>query len=208
MKTIISLSDTHSREENIILKHSADIIITAGDFTTNNTGDGIFNYLDWYSQLDIQYKIIVSGNSDGEFIEDNRKEFLQYCDYLNIIYLEDSSVIIDGIKIYGTPWTIAYSDNQGFGLKNDKKLYKKYKKIPLDTDILITHNPAYGILDMTKKYSNVGSKSLLKVIKKLDNLKIHFFGHIHEQSGIRFINNTQFVNCAYNKEQPYKIILL
>jgi Icc-related predicted phosphoesterase len=57
-----------------------------------------------------------------------------------------------------------------------------YARIPEDTDILITHSPAYGILDFDDNI-NYGSVEILERLAML-NLKAHLFGHIHAQHGI------------------------
>jgi Icc-related predicted phosphoesterase len=76
-------------------------------------------------------------------------------------------------------------------MKNDDMLDSYWDMIPSDTDVLITHGPAYGIADeVLKVYStnsanidkHVGSKTLLHKIQTL-NLKYHLFGHIHECYG-------------------------
>jgi len=208
MKRIIGISDTHTKEKNIIISHQADIIITAGDITLlEDYKKGIYDYLEWYSTLNIKHKIYVSGNSDGMYIQENLEEFEAYCKSKNIIFLNDSSVVIDGIKIYGTPWTKAFSINRGYGCEDDEELRIKYNKIPEDVEILITHNPPFKILDFANYYAcHVGSEALLEKINTLKNLKLHFFGHVHDESGIKSIKQTTFVNCAYNEKIPYKFL--
>ena len=66
--------------------------------------------------------------------------------------------------------------------------------IPKDTDVLITHSPAYGILDFDDNI-HYGSEELLDKISTL-SLKAHLFGHIHAQYGIDIISNTLFSNGA------------
>lgn len=60
---------------------------------------------------------------------------------------------------------------------------------------MLTHTPPYGILDdlLERKQENeidahVGCKDLLEVIRKrLLKLKLHCFGHIHDNYGVRLI---------------------
>jgi hypothetical protein len=42
-----------------------------------------------------------------------------------------------------------------------------WDKIPADTDVLITHGPPYGILDLTYDDEKVGCEELMKVILKI-----------------------------------------
>ena len=60
---------------------------------------------------------------------------------------------------------------------------RNYVRIPADTDILITHSPAYGILDFDDGI-NYGSEEILERLPSLHNLKAHLFGHIHAQHGM------------------------
>ena len=54
-----------------------------------------------------------------------------------------------------------------------------------DVDVLTTHGPPMGILD--KVYNaNVGDEALLNKTKQLKKLKLHCFGHIH--------NNYEYIN--------------
>ena len=57
-------------------------------------------------------------------------------------YLEDSSKTLFGLKIYGAPWQ-PYFFNWAFQLSRGKELNEKWKLIPKDTDILLTHGPPY-----------------------------------------------------------------
>jgi Icc-related predicted phosphoesterase len=67
-------------------------------------------------------------------------------------------------------------------MKARGKIYMVWDQIPEDTDILITHGPPKGILDLTYRRDNAvdvcGDSSLLKRVMKLD-LKLMCFGHIH-----------------------------
>ena len=71
---------------------------------------------------------------------------------------------------------------------------RNYAKIPTDIDILITHSPAYGILDLDDGI-NDGSEEILSKLAEL-NLKAHLFGHIHRQHGITKQNGIIFSNGA------------
>lgn len=60
---------------------------------------------------------------------------------------------------------------------------RNFARIPEDADILITHSPAYGILDFDDGI-NYGSEEILERLPSIHNLKAHLFGHIHAQHGI------------------------
>ena len=72
---------------------------------------------------------------------------------------------------------------------------RNYARIPADPDILITHCPAYGILDFDDGI-NYGSEEILERLPSFPNLKAHLFGHIHAQHGILEQNGVTFSNGA------------
>lgn len=147
----------------------------------------------------MKHKIFVAGNHDIIFETSNlaAKEIRQDGTH----YLEDSSVVIDGIHFYGSPWQPAFYD-WAFNLpRNSPALARKWESIPSDTDVLITHGPPYGILDVTKDYFNspnhsVGCELLRQEVADRLLLKLHCFGHIHHSYGQVKVDNTLFVNAA------------
>lgn len=77
-----------------------------------------------------------------------------------------------------------------------------YSKIPHSTDILLTHTPAYGVHDLTKKNKHAGCKSLANHLKseQLANCRLHVFGHIHEAAGasIQILNDEELERVSVN----------
>jgi Icc-related predicted phosphoesterase len=116
-----------------------------------------------------------------------------------IKYLEDSGTTIEGLKIYGTPWTRVYTGN-AFQIEEDQ-LLEKFEKIPSNLDILISHSPPQNIFDRNSKGVASGSSSLLKILTKTKP-RIHVFGHIHEGHGTSEKakpNEPYFINAAIQK---------
>ena len=66
------------------------------------------------------------------------------------------------------------------------------KLIDKDT-ILVTHGPAYGVLDRTHFGKSVGSRALMNLLSSV-HPKFHLFGHIHESAGCE--------GCAVNGAYP------
>lgn len=59
------------------------------------------------------------------------------------IYLEDSSIEIEGRRIYGSPWTLSYHD-WVFQLDPGNDIQQIWDLIPTGVDVLVTHNPPSG----------------------------------------------------------------
>lgn len=203
---ITFLSDTHTRQGQIPYSDlpGGDLLIHAGDIMNSgyNKND-IFDFLHWYDSIPgYDKKIFIAGNHDRMFENhpEDVKEWLSK--FPNINYLQDEAVVVDGIKIYGSPWQPEFF-NWAFNLpRNGFGLAGKWEAIPDNTDILITHGPAYGTLDTVagRHYDNLGCELLAERIERLKP-KIHICGHIHSGYGYEFKNGTHFFNASVLDER-------
>lgn len=198
---ICVISDTHSYHKYIELNcDKIDTIIHCGDFSSSRLHykEDAIDFLNWYSNLNIKNKILIAGNHDlflFKLYKQNKIDKFFKKKYPNIIYLQDSSIIIDGIKFYGSPWTLRYYDWY-FMLNKEDDLASQFQNIDDDTNVLITHSPAEGILDYARG-NILGSSALLYKIENLKDLKFHLHGHIHESYGYRDLKNYTAINAAY-----------
>lgn len=87
------------------------------------------------------------------------------------------------------------------GEKRGKKLNNLLKKIK--DPLLISHSPPYGCLDVVPGGKHVGSKIILKLIRKYKP-KIVLCGHIHESKGKKNMGRTKVYNLG--SEGSYEII--
>lgn len=200
MKSIVCISDTHGKHHELTDVPNGDIIIHSGDISSLGRVSEVIRFLDWFGKLPHQYKIFCAGNHD--FLFQNQPMYANALvkEYGNIIYLENSSVTIDNIKIYGSPITPTFY-SWAFMSDRGKDIKKYWDAIPDDTDILITHGPPYGILDKTKMTEDhVGCEELLKKVEEVKPL-IHVFGHIHSASGIHKTEHTTFINASVLNDQ-------
>ena len=190
---ILFLSDTHEQHERLINLPEADLIIHGGDMTDRGKDLEIQEFIDWFSRLNYQYKIFIAGNHDY-FFEDQPQRVIQNSLPKNMFYLCDSGIEIEGIKFWGSPVIpkVSLFNPWAFEKNRGSEINLHWKKIPLDTNILITHTPPYGKLDKVQD-NYMGCKDLLKTIRSID-LSFHLFGHIHEGYGLRKIGNTTFIN--------------
>jgi calcineurin-like phosphoesterase family protein len=188
----------------------ADILIHAGDCTNIGRENEISEFVYWFQNLKgFGTKIFVAGNHDWGF-EWKNPWLYQYINDENLsqsdcYYLEDSEMIITDpefskpIKIYGSPWQPEFM-NWAFNVPRNQ-LYKYWEKIPLDTQILITHSPAYGMCDKVEnRPPSLGCESLIKYIDKIKP-KIHITGHIHSGRGIIEKDGTIFINASICTER-------
>ncbi len=197
------ISDTHNKHKHLGKLPDADIIIHCGDMTSVGKEHEIRNFFKWFSGL-TQYKhrICVAGNHDWLF--ETSGSFARSLVPSNVIYLEDSGIEIDGLNFYGTPVSKPFY-NWAFN-RPEEKLEQYYAAIPDNTDVLITHNPPYGIGDLVPFHGGKeGSPSLLKEVTERIKPKIHCYGHIHEGNGIRNIGDTIFINAS-NLDDNYDCV--
>lgn len=178
---ILHLSDTHGCHHRLRDLPEADVVVHSGDFCMVGSEQEAIDFLNWFCDLPYRYKIFICGNHDDCLYGANISGLDD-----NVHYLCNSGIEIDELKFYGVPMFMGdcVTDRQNLN----------YNKIPIDTDVLITHAPAYGILDFDDSI-NYGSEVLLKAVSKI-NPRIHLFGHIHKQHGITTIRTTIFSNGA------------
>lgn len=216
MYRITLISDTHGKH-NMLNNDlpGGDIILHAGDAMTSGYYQEEFtSFANWYNQLDhYEHKIFIAGNHCRLF--ENEPEIMRglLTGYKNIDYLEDEELVLyyDGpngnepeksIRIYGSPYQPAFG-NWAFNLpRNGEELAAKWAAIPENTDILITHGPAWGYNDTTQyqRYIRLGCELLRERIDVI-RPKIHLCGHIHSGRGYYYDGYTHHFNASVLNEQ-------
>lgn len=192
---ILCLSDTHGRHRQLQLDlEGIDCVVHTGDFS-NGSEFSTDDFLNWYSELPVKHKILIAGNHDWYAYNYNDK-FKMKCQLFYIDYLEDSEITIDGVVFYGTPYVNKFY-NWAF-MDYEEGLAKIYKKISKKVNVLLTHGPAYGTLDVVLRdgAGSVGSTSLARQVPKLKRLKAHIFGHIHEGYGVVENKHYKSINAS------------
>ena len=210
---IVCISDTHNCNEQIEIP-DGDILVHSGDATVKGTEPEIEEFLAWFSSHPHKTKIFVAGNHDWMYQRDNRRARMLTSSF-DIEYLEDSATEIDGIKFYGSPWQPKYFE-WAFNLERGEEIAEKWRKIPDDTQILITHGPPKGILDQVPRrnwWEKAGCEELRKRVEALaaERLRLHIFGHIHSGYGQTNDFGVNFVNAStcdeeYEPTQPPIIV--
>jgi Icc-related predicted phosphoesterase len=140
--------------------------------------------MNWFTTQNAKHKVLIAGNHD--FVFQNKERTKQLLE-LNpsITYLEDEFVNIDGIGIYGSPWSPVFG-MWAFMKHRNAELDEVWQKVPTDgsVDLLVTHTPRYGRFDVSVRGNyNVGCEMLANRINDI-NPKVHVFGHIHECGGM------------------------
>jgi Icc-related predicted phosphoesterase len=201
---ITLISDTHNKHKLITQDlPGGDLLIHAGDISSMGYEHEIREFCKWYNSLDnYTNKVFIAGNHDWGFQINTEKvkEILDF--YENITYLEDNEVLVgeELVSVYGSPWQPEFY-NWAFNLpRNGYELKEKWGNIPSNTDILITHGPAYGYVDkVIGRVENLGCELLTERIKEIKP-KIHVCGHIHSGYGYTFDGDTHYINASVLNE--------
>lgn len=188
MMKIWHISDTHTYHGLLKVPEGIDMVIHSGDATNPRdpyaSEQEMLNFISWFGSLPIKHKVFVAGNHDL-CIERN---LITKIDFMKngIVYLENDYVEVEGIKIWGSPFTPSFGQGWAFNKKRSA-LHDIWKEIPDDVDIVVVHGPPKGILDLAYHQLNCiefcGDEALRKRMYLL-NPKLCLFGHIHNNDDI------------------------
>ena len=187
---LVAISDTHGSEPQI---PDGDVLVHAGDLTMEGNVRQMGRAINWIGSLPHEHKIVIAGNHDF-FAEDSPDVTKKWMADHGITYLHDSGVEIQGLNFWGSPYQPWFHD-WAFNKQRGPDIKRYWDMIPDDTDILITHGPPMGKLDLTSTNEYVGCTDLMNAVLRVKP-RIHIFGHIHEQYGIQQSMDTYFVNAS------------
>ncbi len=236
---IITLSDTHGKHNEVDLPEG-DLLVYAGDFTGIGSKYEVESFLKWLKKVSRKYtfgSVFIAGNHDRSFDPKYYKEYEYYSSLdqesptkkpswvysmleeyadpkLGVRYLEGTSVQIDKLKVWGSPYTPSFGkDFWAFNLDRGEEIYEHWKTIPTDVDILVTHGPSAGVLDyIPDQEVNVGCEDLKKVVDAIKPTLL-VCGHIHESYGVMKSGSTIHLNSSIcNKNylphnKPHSVII-
>lgn len=190
---ITVIGDTHGCHRQLDLQ-PGEMLIHTGDVTAYGLEHEFLDLLDWMETQPFRHKIFIAGNHDlylhnngdlaGALIPDE------------IIYLENQSRKINGLRIFGTPASL-FQGGMAFNFHSGQEIENVWNNIPRNTDILITHMPPKGILD-----NGSGCPQLLERVDSI-RPKLHLFGHIHEGYGKYEGGGTVFCNAAVSNSPDF-----
>lgn len=222
---ITCVSDLHGNLPDL---EGGDLLILAGDYTSNDRIPGWHKFFDWLDRQNYRKKVVIAGNHDnfcknwavsGTFTSDEYDQMYPG-EKPTLDYLCDSGIEFEGLKIWGSPWTSRFDGINpkccAFTGANDEEIAPKFDLIPSDVDILITHSPPFTIRDLLDDGKQVGSPSLMAAHLQRLRPKLWVFGHIHEgygQDGPYQWNNTIYLNASHVNERyqpvnkPFRVMV-
>ncbi|KAJ5836587.1 hypothetical protein N7447_002613 [Penicillium robsamsonii] len=183
---IICVSDTHNCQPSL---PDGDILIHAGDLTQSGSFKELQATLAWLRAQPHPTKIVVAGNHDVllDAARDDSDQAITeraQLDWGDIIYLENEETTVScangrQLRIYGSPLT-RRNGNWAFQYPPDQDVWSG--SVPGGTDVLITHGPPRGHLDLL----TLGCAHLLRELWRVKP-RLHVFGHVHAGAGTELI---------------------
>ncbi len=172
--------------------HEADYILILGDITDFGPEERVAEILgplkgDVYA---------IPGNCDPLTVPERVSEVA--------IDMHGKTADLDGFHVAGLGGSNPTIFDTPFEL-DEKEIYDRLKPISREGMILMVHAPAHGINDMIPSGANVGSGSILKIVKEFRPILV-LSGHIHEDYGVKFVDGTTFVNPGPAKDGMYAIV--
>lgn len=217
--TVVGMSDLHG----LLPKEmpSGDVLCICGDIVPLDVqSDEIESiawlctkFFPWVESLPYKKVFMVAGNHDfifqtlrtdrhGQHRKPKRvlKKLMAPAKF---VLLEDTEVIYEGYRFYGSPWCPDLNMWAFYG--DHDELVRNFAKIPVRTDVLLTHcPPRIGMFGTTTQGWNAmrdfGCQELADEVRHKQP-KLHIFGHVHTgQHKREEIDGTTYANVSIKDE--------
>ncbi|KAB2907090.1 MAG: metallophosphoesterase [Dechloromonas sp.] len=188
---VVCISDTHAHHAGLTVP-DGDILIHAGDLSEQGYPAEVVDFLRWFSRQTHPHKVFVAGNHDWLF--EREPEFAASLIPEGVTYLQDSGCEIDGLRIWGSPVTPTFYD-WAFNRDRGEPIRAHWQRIPYGTDIVVTHGPVWGIMDLNTQRKHQGCVDLLDRLQAV-NPRLHVCGHIHSGYGQAALGDITLVNAS------------
>lgn len=204
---IQAISDLHGFLPDYSEKINCDIVCICGDIVPldiqrNSRKSEQWlkqEFIPWCESLNTKHVVFIAGNHDFIFEQSPARIANIFKNDGKIIYLNNNSCEIEGITIYGTPFS-QYFGNWAF-MTNDEGLRNVYSKIPEEVDILLSHgaptlNEAGIIHQGYQKGKDAGIQELTNAVNARA-IKYILCGHIHSGNHhLQDINGIKVANVS------------
>jgi Icc-related predicted phosphoesterase len=206
--SIYAISDMHGNLPKGDTIPECDVFIIAGDSCPWQTSHDVITQSVWLDrvfkpwineEINASKVILIGGNHD--FIMQDRDFKYWAGQHLWCDYLEDSGTEYKGVKFWGIPWVPDLKDWAFYA--NSEQLTNSYSRIPLDTDIVISHGPPANINDQDKYNTSIhyGSQEFCDILEQRSKegatIPVNIHGHVHEGYGYSEKFGTKFYNVSH-----------
>jgi Icc-related predicted phosphoesterase len=214
---VLIISDTHGLQFTPHAPQlPVDVAIHCGDMTEDSKLSEFRETVQLLESFQARLKLVIAGNHDfsldedafeqkisearsiaDEHLDDDLFEreygkrgavlaLLQVAKQKNIIFLQQGTheFRLDNgavLRVYASSYTPNTGGDWGFQYRDHEF------EIETDTDIVITHGPPRGVMDMTAEKQRIGCPELFAAVARAQP-KVHCFGHVHSGWGARFVS--------------------
>jgi Icc-related predicted phosphoesterase len=187
------LREAYVRFAEIFTDHKCDVGVISGDLTTyveNPTEEK--TYLIGILKKVSKPIFLIMGNDDGILSNNWKTES-------NVYNINLRKVKYLGFVFIGYCYTNPFVGGEFEKLETEQfSDMKSIRSIIEPNTILVTHGPAFGILDKASDGKHIGSKALSVIIED-ERIVYHLFGHVHNQVGV----NGKYINGSYPKNRGF-----
>ncbi|GAP92632.1 putative calcineurin-like phosphoesterase [Rosellinia necatrix] len=204
----VCISDTHNCTVRL---PKGDVLIHCGDLTNQGSFGELSKQVQWLENTDFECKIVVAGNHDLTLDTDFCNTYMLHgymkvpqvpkdCQALlteskHLTYLLHESRAIrlispsgprTSFSVFGSPYSPVWGGAWAFQyprLDDNMAARSLWGKIPLDTDVLITHGPAHTHCDESRTREAAGCEILRQELWRV-RPRLALCGHIHEARGV------------------------
>lgn len=221
---IVAISDTHGETDTIQIP-ACDLLLHAGDICKDGNRKIWFRHfpgmsMQWFRDVWMPWMqpmledgwvkqvLLTWGNHDWTDRIETEK-FNQ--EDPRVQFLIDREVEVNGVRIWGTPWSNEF--NHWAWMKRPWDLKPHYDNIPEGVDIIMSHQPPIGgptlaeFSPQTQEFepTELGSVQLKDTIDRVKP-KAVIAGHLHFQGGTTWQQgSTKVYNVACLNEQ-YQVV--
>ncbi len=181
---MVCISDVHGRFSELTMP-PGDILVIAGDLCETADKDFVAANV-WIESIEHLYRLIiyVPGNHDLGIVEHTNK-YRSVARILVRSLLIDDEIEFERLRIYGMPY-------------ESRDRLEPETRIRPGIDILVSHDPPYGILDdapTSRGGVSIGNTDLCRAVMRIQPM-LHVFGHAHFGHGRKRIGDITFCNVA------------
>ena len=197
---ILAISDMHGELVDI---PECDLLLIAGDVCPafHSKKDSIEHqstWIDeklnpWLNKQPAKEIVMVAGNHDWIFAQEDKPE-------VDCIYLENTTITIDGYTIYGCPWSLHFNDWAFNCGEQDFRIMLDYDLLQ-ESDIWLFHSPMLGHGDLVYGGEHIGSHVIRELYDRIKP-KLYVFGHNH----VPYINEDRNIIGATLLDDFYEYV--
>ncbi len=173
---ILAFSDLHASGERaaelVTASRAADLVIGAGDFC--NMRRGLAEALALLDGLAAPM-IAVPGNAESV-------EELRAAAGAGVTVLHGDGTQTDGLRVFGLGYGVPVTPFGAWSCDLDERAAAAMLAACEGADILVTHSPPKGVVDVTSAGQSVGSVAIRAAIDRI-RPRLVLCGHIHDSWG-------------------------